>query len=71
MDINTLITKYRNEEIIVEDVVIEPSFDGTTAEVTICGPYGMELTTATLADCELDSLKEEFKNCNIIVEPCA
>ena len=71
MEINTLITKYNEGSVIVEDVIIEPSFDGTYAEVTICGPYGMELTTATLADCELDSLKNEFKDCNIIVEPCA
>jgi hypothetical protein len=71
MNINTLISEFNNGNVIVEDVVIEPSFDGTSAEVTVCGPYGMELSTATVADAELDSLKDTFSNCNIIVEPCA
>ena len=71
MDINTTLNMFKNDEIIVEDVVLTPSFDGTSCNVLICGPYGLEYCEEDISDSEVESLKEEFKECNIIVEPCA
>jgi len=71
MDISTTLNMYRNDEIIIEDVVLTPSFDGTSCNVSICGPYGIEFCNEDIADCEVDSLKNELSDVNIIVEPCA
>lgn len=59
MDFNTAITEYKNGNIIIEDVVYDVSMDGDTYEVTLCGPYGVEISTMTLNYIEFDCLKED------------
>lgn len=66
MDFNTCISEYVKGNVIIEDVIIDHSFDGTNAHVTLCGPYGLELADLTIADVELDSLKDTLQDCNII-----
>ena len=67
MDFNTAITEYNNGNIIIEDVVYDQSWDGDTYEVTLCGPYGVEIDTMTLNHIEFDHLKEvDLKDCNFI-----
>lgn len=68
MDINTLITQYQNNEIVIEDVVLDYDMDGTSVHVTLCGPYGLELCDETIAHNEIDSLKETLKDVNFITE---
>jgi len=67
MDFNTLITDHTQGEFpIIEDVLIDPSYDGTSSHVTLCGRYGQELSTMTIADAELDALQTTLSDCNFI-----
>ena len=64
---------FKNDEIIIEDVVLTPSFDGTSCNVLICGPYGIEFCDEDIADAEVDALKSELSDLNLepIIEPCS
>ena len=68
MDFNTAITEYKQGNIVIEDVIIDHSFDGTSAHVTLCGPYGLELADLTISDAEVTALKDELSDCNIIID---
>ena len=72
LSFNDTISGYLKSGIpVIEDVIIDHSHDGTSATVTLCGPYGWELVTETIADAELQSLKNDLKDCNFIIESSA
>lgn len=60
MDINDVVTQFKNNTLVVEDVYADYSLDGTYADITVCGPYGKELCTCTLSIAELDALKDDL-----------
>jgi len=64
MDFNTCISEYIKGNVIIEDVLLDHSFDGTTVHVTLCGPYGVEIIDETIADNELESLKNDLSDCH-------
>lgn len=67
MNFNELITKHVKGPVqLIEDVYVDPSFDGTSALVTLCGPYGKELSSAHIADAELDALQTTLSDCNFL-----
>lgn len=68
MDFNTCISEYLKGDIVIEDVIVCPTFDGTSAHVVLCGPYGLELADAHIADAELHALKSDLSPCNFIYE---
>lgn len=68
MDFNTCISEYMKGNVVIEDVIVCSTFDGTSAEVVLCGPFGLELSACTLADAELRSLKSDLSTCNFIYE---
>lgn len=67
LSFNDTITGYINDGVpVIEDVLLDHSLDGTSVTVTLCGPFGWELVTETIADAELDALKSDLKDCNFI-----
>ena len=68
MDFNTCVSEYIKGNVVIEDVLLDHSFDGTSVHVTLCGPYGLELSDMTIADCELDALKSDLKDCNFMTD---
>lgn len=67
MDFNTCVTEYNKGNVVIEDVLFECSWDGDTYDVTLCGPFGIELSSMTLNHIEFDHLKEvDLVNCNFL-----
>ena len=67
MDFNTCVSEYNKGNVVIEDVVYTVSWDGDTYDVTLCGPYGVELSQMTLNHIEFDHLQEvDLVDCNFI-----
>ena len=67
MDFNNCVTEYNKGNVVIEDVLYESSWDGTEYDVTLCGPYGVELSSMTLNHIEFDHLQEvDLKDCNFL-----
>lgn len=61
MNFNDCITGFITNCVpVIEDVIVTSSLDGTSHHVTLCGPYGVELSDETISDAELDCLKNEL-----------
>jgi hypothetical protein len=69
MDFNTIINEHINGEFpVIEDVVLDYSFDGTSCHVTLCGKYGQELSEMTISVHEIDSLQNTITDVNYVTD---
>ena len=52
-----LLESYENDQVVIEDVIVRSSLDGTSYDLTFCGPYGLELYQEEVCDHDFRLLK--------------